>query len=166
MGRANLSPEELDAEPLGSIASPPVAELIDETNVPSNNFFAEMLLKRLGADAQASAGPAIAARPRSSGSPPRLGAKINASDGSGLSRRNSASPADVGELLVEVARDGEDAAAFRESLPVAGREGTLADRMDGTAAEGNCAAKTGTLDNVSALSGYCNTAGTRSPSRS
>ena len=48
-----------------------------------------------------------------------------------------------------------DAAAFRGSLPVAGREGTLAGRMEGTAAEGECAAKTGTLDDVSALSGYC-----------
>jgi D-alanyl-D-alanine carboxypeptidase/D-alanyl-D-alanine-endopeptidase (penicillin-binding protein 4) len=50
---------------------------------------------------------------------------------------------------------GEQAAAFTESLAVAGRDGTLADRMRGTAAEGNCAGKTGTLDGVSALSGYC-----------
>ena len=45
--------------------------------------------------------------------------------------------------------------AFRESLPLAGREGTLAGRMRGTAAEGKCRAKTGTLSDVSALSGYC-----------
>ena len=44
-------------------------------------------------------------------------------------------------------------------MPVAGREGTVADRMRGTAAEGNCATKTGTLDGVSALSGYCSAHG-------
>ena len=50
-------------------------------------------------------------------------------------------------------------AAFRKSLPLAGREGTLADRMRGTAAEGDCRAKTGTLNAVSALSGYCHAGG-------
>jgi len=49
-----------------------------------------------------------------------------------------------------------DHAVYRHSLPLAGREGTLSGRMRGTAAEGNCRAKTGTLNLVSALSGYCN----------
>ena len=54
-----------------------------------------------------------------------------------------------------MAEPGAAAQAFRGSLPVAGREGTVADRMEGTAAEGNCATKTGTLSDVAALSGYC-----------
>ena len=41
------------------------------------------------------------------------------------------------------------------SLPTAGVDGTLDDRMRGSAAQGNCHAKTGTLTGVSALSGYC-----------
>jgi D-alanyl-D-alanine carboxypeptidase/D-alanyl-D-alanine-endopeptidase (penicillin-binding protein 4) len=45
-------------------------------------------------------------------------------------------------------------AAFRDSLPVAGRDGTLEKRMRGTAAEGNVTAKTGTLSLVNALAGY------------
>jgi D-alanyl-D-alanine carboxypeptidase/D-alanyl-D-alanine-endopeptidase (penicillin-binding protein 4) len=45
--------------------------------------------------------------------------------------------------------------AYRTSLPLAGREGTVAGRMRGTAAEGNCRTKTGTISGVSALSGYC-----------
>ena len=65
-----------------------------------------------------------------------------------------------------MAADTDSAPAFESSLPVAGREGTVADRMRGTAAEGNCATKTGTLDGVSALSGYCTAGGHRSPSRS
>jgi D-alanyl-D-alanine carboxypeptidase/D-alanyl-D-alanine-endopeptidase (penicillin-binding protein 4) len=45
--------------------------------------------------------------------------------------------------------------ALEASLPVAGRSGTLATRMRGTAAAGHCQAKTGTLSDVSALAGYC-----------
>jgi D-alanyl-D-alanine carboxypeptidase/D-alanyl-D-alanine-endopeptidase (penicillin-binding protein 4) len=43
------------------------------------------------------------------------------------------------------------------SLPVAGRDGTLASRMRRTRAEGNAAAKTGSISNVRALSGYVRT---------
>ncbi len=158
IGRANLTPAQLDQEPLGSVASPTVARLIEETNVPSNNFFAEMLLKRLAATTgkRGTRDRGAALVEQFAGD---AGATVNASDGSGLSRKNSASPEDVGKLLVAVARDGEDAAPMRDSLPVAGREGTLANRMRGTAAEGNCAAKTGTLSEVSALSGYCDAGG-------
>ncbi len=56
--------------------------------------------------------------------------------------------------------DGQDSAAtWIASLPVAGRSGTLRTRMRGTAAAGRCAAKTGTLIGVSALSGYCTSTG-------
>ena len=47
--------------------------------------------------------------------------------------------------------------AFGASLPVAGRSGTLYDRMRRTAARDRCQAKTGTLHDVSALAGYCET---------
>ena len=83
-----------------------------------------------------------------------LGARVRARDGSGLSRRNRAAPKQVGRLLAGML-DHEAEGAFRSSLPVAGREGTLRSRMRGTAAEGRCRAKTGTLSGVSALSGYC-----------
>ena len=99
------------------------------------------------------------APPTSSGSPSRSGTSIQAVDGSGLSRRNSVSPQEVVKLLAAMYRDRTDGPAFESSLPIAGREGTVADRMRGTAAEGNCATKTGTLDGVSALSGYCHAGG-------
>jgi D-alanyl-D-alanine carboxypeptidase/D-alanyl-D-alanine-endopeptidase (penicillin-binding protein 4) len=54
------------------------------------------------------------------------------------------------QLAQEKLRD-----AWIDSLAVAGRTGTVADRMRGTAAAGNCHLKTGTLTRVSALSGYC-----------
>ncbi len=158
VGRANLTDAELSEDPLASVASPPAKALIEETNVPSNNFFAEMLLKRVGATTGKTGtrrrGAAVVEAFSKS-----LGSEVQAVDGSGLSRRNNVSPGEIGDLLVGMTEDGTGAAAFRDSLPVAGREGTVAERMRGTAAEGNCATKTGTLDGVSALSGYCDAGG-------
>lgn len=154
VGHANLSLRTLRRKPLASIGSPTAAKLIEETNVPSNNFFAEMLLKRLGASS-GKRGTRKRGANKVEAFAKSLGVEVRAADGSGLSRRNKASAANVGKLLQRMAEPGSGAAAFRQSLPVAGREGTLANRMRGTAAEGNCAAKTGTLSGVSALSGYC-----------
>ena len=75
-------------------------------------------------------------------------------NGSGLSRANRASPRQVVRLLVAMNRRS-DAATYRRSLPLAGEEGTVAHRMNGTAADGRCRTKTGTLIGVSVLSGYC-----------
>jgi D-alanyl-D-alanine carboxypeptidase/D-alanyl-D-alanine-endopeptidase (penicillin-binding protein 4) len=55
----------------------------------------------------------------------------------------------------------DDFQSFYDSLPIAGRDGTLDDRMRGGAAGGRCRGKTGTLTGVSALSGYCRTRGGR-----
>jgi D-alanyl-D-alanine carboxypeptidase/D-alanyl-D-alanine-endopeptidase (penicillin-binding protein 4) len=49
--------------------------------------------------------------------------------------------------------------AFRETLPVTGRDGTLARRLAGTPAEGRVRAKTGTIDNARAIAGYVDSAG-------
>jgi D-alanyl-D-alanine carboxypeptidase/D-alanyl-D-alanine-endopeptidase (penicillin-binding protein 4) len=115
-----------------------------------------MLLKRLGAEGGKRGTRKRGAR-KVEAFARSLQIKINAVDGSGVSRRNHVAAEEVGKLLVEMAglNEEDEAAAFSDSLPVAGREGTVADRMRGTAAEGNCAAKTGTLSDASALSGYC-----------
>ena len=158
VGRANLPPATLESEPLAAIASPTVAKLIEETNVPSNNFFAEMLLKRLAATSGRK-GTRRRGNDKVETFAASVGTAVESVDGSGLSRKNRVSPEHVGQLLVAMAKDEQNAAAFRDSLPIAGREGTVADRMRGTAAEGNCATKTGTLSDVSALSGYCDAGG-------
>ena len=76
-------------------------------------------------------------------------------NGSGLARSNTASPKQVAELLVYMRKEDAEKRAFYDSLAIAGETGTLSDRMRNTAAEGRCHAKTGTIDGVSALSGYC-----------
>lgn len=78
-------------------------------------------------------------------------------DGSGLTRRNRVSPQTVVRLLQALDGDPAVSPILRASLPQAGRTGTLARRMRGTAAVGRCAAKTGTIDGVTALAGFCTT---------
>ncbi|MBA3305322.1 MAG: D-alanyl-D-alanine carboxypeptidase, partial [Thermoleophilaceae bacterium] len=73
---------------------------------------------------------------------------------SGLSRGNRASPVRVAKLLSAL-RERDEFPAFFDSLSIAGRDGTLGTRMRSGPAHGNCRGKTGTLSNVSAVSGYC-----------
>ncbi len=80
-------------------------------------------------------------------------------DGSGYSRENRLSADLLVAALRSCAAEGAAYAALRDSLPVAGQDGTLAGRMRGTAAAGRVSAKTGTLPRVSCLSGYVEGAG-------
>jgi D-alanyl-D-alanine carboxypeptidase/D-alanyl-D-alanine-endopeptidase (penicillin-binding protein 4) len=141
------------AKPLASVRSPTMSRLVEMTNVYSNNFFAEMLVKllgaRFGAAGTTAAGTEVVERfARGSGS------AIQAVDGSGLTRGNRASPFAVVRLLqaMRASTVGEE---FIQDLALTGQEGTVADRTEGTAAYGRCRTKTGTLTGVSALSGYC-----------
>jgi len=139
--------------PLGQVSSPSVSSLITATNKPSNNFYAEMLLKRLAAHPDGGGTTARGAR-LAERFAHRLGSDVDMNDGSGLSRADRSAPRNVGRLLVAMTHRA-GGTAFRHSLAVAGRDGTLRDRMRGTPAAGRCFAKTGTLSDVSALSGYC-----------
>jgi D-alanyl-D-alanine carboxypeptidase/D-alanyl-D-alanine-endopeptidase (penicillin-binding protein 4) len=142
------------AKTVAVVHSPPIDSLVNNTDVYSNNFFAEMLLKLVGAEfgsgGTTAAGAAVVeefAHGRGTG--------IHAVDGSGLTRGNRASPRQVVRLLQAMRATpvvGED---FVEDLALAGHEGTVAARMEGTAADGRCRVKTGTLTGVSNLSGYC-----------
>ena len=157
VGRAKLSDRALGHQPLAAVSSPRMSTLVMATNRPSNNFFAEMLLKRLGASATTKGTTSRGAH-RAEHFAAELGASVRLQNGSGLSRGNQASPKSLGDLLRAMDRRPEHL-AFRRSLPLAGHQGTLGSRMRGTAADGDCRAKTGTLSDVSALSGYCHAAG-------
>jgi len=141
------------AEVLASVDSPPMARLAALTNKPSDNLFAEMLIKAIGWQASrrgTTASGAAAVR----GFVRRLGAGARIVDGSGLSRGDRATPRRVVELLTSMQARAEFDAFFA-SLAVAGRDGTLSDRMRRGPARNHCRGKTGTLTDVSALSGYC-----------
>jgi D-alanyl-D-alanine carboxypeptidase/D-alanyl-D-alanine-endopeptidase (penicillin-binding protein 4) len=79
-------------------------------------------------------------------------------DGSGLSRLNFVSASAITTILRAMARSPELFAPFEATLPIAGRDGTIAGRLKATRAEGNAIAKTGTLRSVRSLSGYVRTA--------
>jgi D-alanyl-D-alanine carboxypeptidase/D-alanyl-D-alanine-endopeptidase (penicillin-binding protein 4) len=155
-GKTGLSPTPAGATVLARSRSIPVSALIAATNVPSDNFYAEMLLKGLGATfggAGSTAAGAAVVRAEAA----KFGASPRVVDGSGLSRADHTSPRQVVALLRGV--DATDqGAAFVSSLPLAGRSGTLSTRMRGTPAQGRCRAKTGTLIGVSNLAGICTTA--------
>jgi D-alanyl-D-alanine carboxypeptidase/D-alanyl-D-alanine-endopeptidase (penicillin-binding protein 4) len=80
-------------------------------------------------------------------------------DGSGLSRADRTTARQVIRLLERMHDQPDVRDAWSSSLAVVGRSGTLRKRMRGTAAQGACRAKTGTLIGVSTLAGVCDAAG-------
>ena len=141
------------AKRISLLRSPQVSDLIAMTNIPSDNFIAEMLVKNLGARF-GGAGTTSAGAEVMRSFLRRFGLSPKISDGSGLSRANRTSPREVVALLTAM-HNNPQRAAFENSLAVAGRSGTLAGRMNGSAAEGRCRGKTGALSDVSGLSGLC-----------
>ena len=144
------------AKTIAFVDSRPIGEMAQYINVPSNNFAAEMLFRELGAryrDEGSLAAGADAVRDTLDD----FGVRPRIVDGSGLSRRNRATPREVVRLLERMHRQ-DVAGTFRASLAVAGVTGTVKARMRRTAAAGACNVKTGTLRLVSALAGYCRTA--------
>lgn len=139
--------------------SPPLWEIVEKINKVSQNLYAELLLRTLGAHFH-EIGNA------------RYGIEVVKEflqdigidteqflmyDGSGLSRLNMVTPAHIVKLL-RFMRNHDYGDYFYKSLPIAGGEGTLKNRMQHTAAEGNVKAKTGFVGHVRALSGYVATA--------
>jgi D-alanyl-D-alanine carboxypeptidase/D-alanyl-D-alanine-endopeptidase (penicillin-binding protein 4) len=147
------------APPLVVYRSPPLSVLALRLMKTSQNQYAETLLKTVGSaagTATAAGGRAsVAARLQSWGVAP---ADLIQRDGSGLSRYDYVTADALATVLVHVDRDSSLRARFEASLPIAGRDGTLSNRMKGTAAEGNARAKTGSMSNVRGLSGYVTTA--------
>jgi len=135
----------------------------------SNNGHAELLTKAMGrAKTPGSAGSWSTGLAAATGALKAIGvdtSRITMGDGSGLSRRDWLTPAQIATLL-QVAQSRSWFATWYAALPIAGDPaplvgGTLASRMRGTPAEGNLHGKTGTLSGVNALSGYVTDKGGR-----
>ncbi|TAF99077.1 MAG: D-alanyl-D-alanine carboxypeptidase/D-alanyl-D-alanine-endopeptidase, partial [Oscillatoriales cyanobacterium] len=162
-------PRNLNQE-LAFVESPPLAELVKETNRESNNLYAEVLLRLLGkiTGSLPVSQTVIGKMPVPQEDTGEIGLKelkialtqlgVNPNsyilaDGSGLSRHNLISP----EALVQTLRlmaNSPTGSIYRASLPVAGDSGTLKNRINTTSNRVILQAKTGTLSGVSALSGY------------
>ena len=162
---------------VAKLESPPFAQIAAKTMKPSQNMFTETILWTLGEERGAPrmsdipTGAKLYPNPRPDSTELGLSAvkaflkDIGAADdgiiqydGSGLSRHDLITPSAVVTLYTYMVKHSKNAQAWRESLTIAGVDGTLANRLKGTAAEANFRGKTGTIDQVSALSGYMTTA--------
>jgi D-alanyl-D-alanine carboxypeptidase/D-alanyl-D-alanine-endopeptidase (penicillin-binding protein 4) len=145
------------ARELAEVESAPLATLVKLTNKPSDNLYAETIARLLGGKGTMRAGVKAALRFGA-----RLGVKAEIHTGSGSFPYPKSTPRQLVKLLVAL-RKLPTFPALKASLPVAGRDGTLADRMRNGPAEGRCQAKTGSnfarvqSEQASVLSGYCRT---------
>jgi D-alanyl-D-alanine carboxypeptidase/D-alanyl-D-alanine-endopeptidase (penicillin-binding protein 4) len=156
-GRYGAASTPPGATQLAQVNSPTIAQLLALTLPPSDNYFAETLVKDLGARyggaGTTAAGASVVRQTVAS----LLAIHPHVIDGSGLSGSNRTSPYEVADLLVELA-SAPIGPVLRGELAIAGHTGTLATRMRHTGASGRCQGKTGTLTGVSNLVGYCTTA--------
>ena len=154
--RVVLGVADPSAEQLATTASAPLSRIVAYMNRESDNFTAELLLKQLGAvddgRGTSAAGAEAVRRALHDAAIPVAGVRIV--DGSGLSSLNRLTAAAVIGILVVAWHDPEIRPAFMRSLAVAGVNGTLEDRLERPPARGAVLAKTGTLAESSALSGY------------
>ena len=172
---SNIKPDKTQIE-IAKLESPPFREIAPKIMKPSQNMFTETVLWTLGEQSRMSTTSTMAAEtmrePEPDSSPlgltivkgflKQIGLADDAiiqHDGSGMSRHDLITPEAVVRLYTFMAKESANAQAWRDSLTIGGVDGTLANRFRGTAAAGNIRGKTGTIDQVSALSGYLTTAG-------
>lgn len=155
-GRALTGTADAAAVPLATIESVPLTLVLRFMDHESDNFTAEMLLKQLGAGSglqgTTAAGAQAVLQLLAEQQIPLTGVRIV--DGSGLSRLDRLTTEAVVAMLRSSWLDEDLRELLIDALPVAGRSGTLDSRMRGTVAAGRVRAKTGTLNQASALSGY------------
>ena len=154
-GRAVMGRTPASAVVLAEHLSLPLAQYLSRMNKPSDNLLAECLVRLTGTNEDAAVSYEIG-HARETAFLQTLGLDTSALgmvDGCGVGRRNFITARAVAGLLVGMHRK-PDWRVWYDSLPVAGVDGTLKSRMKGTAAANNVHAKTGTLGQVRALSGY------------
>jgi serine-type D-Ala-D-Ala carboxypeptidase/endopeptidase (penicillin-binding protein 4) len=145
-----------------AVESVPLREILPMLLKPSQNQIAEAFLRTLGLEGTgigtADSGRRVVERQFAEWKIAPDGFVVR--DGSGLSRSDYLSPEAIIGIL-DVMRRSPHFDLFYQSLPIAGVDGTIGNRMKGTPAESNLHAKTGTLQMVRSLSGYVYTADRR-----
>jgi D-alanyl-D-alanine carboxypeptidase/D-alanyl-D-alanine-endopeptidase (penicillin-binding protein 4) len=137
--------------------SRPLSELLPSLGKDSDNFYAETLLKAMGgalrgAPATSAAGAELAVAWLKEIGAWDAGTRIT--NGSGLFDSNRLSPRTLARLLTSAWRDPALGLGFASQLAIGGVDGTLKDRFRPYASRQAVLAKTGTLKDVVALSGY------------
>jgi D-alanyl-D-alanine carboxypeptidase/D-alanyl-D-alanine-endopeptidase (penicillin-binding protein 4) len=138
---------------IATFRSAPLSEIAVRLMKVSQNLYAETLLMTMSEGRPATAAAGLAGV-QAVLTPWGVSEGLILRDGSGLTRYDYVTSEALVRILTHVDRDPRLRDPFEASLPVAGRDGTLANRMKGTAAEGNARGKTGSLSNVRALSGF------------
>lgn len=165
---------------LGAVESQPMREINVAVQKPSQNLYTDLILAHIGGLAQERArtnGDSASLTNRDEtliGTPTseelgvreldkflvKVGVKrgdVRFEEGAGLSRNNLATPNATIALLTFMSRHAE-AGSYYDALPIAGKDGTLRNRMKNTRAAENVHAKTGTLRWANSISGYVTTA--------
>lgn len=148
---------------IAKLESPQFREIAAKTMKPSQNLYTETILWTMGEQSRTSGSIVDSSN---------LGINVVKGflssigvidgvvqyDGSGLSRHNLIAPAALVTLYNYMSKQSRNSQAWRDSLTIGGVDGTLGKRFKGTAAFDNMRGKTGTMDQVSTLSGYVTTA--------
>src|SRR4051794_16536887 len=161
-GRVKRGEVPTSAVLIQSYDSPALAEIVRDMNKVSSNFIAEMLIKTLGAELKGTPGSWPKGLEVAEDLLAELGLPRGTyvlKNGSGLNDTNRFTPRQMALLLQAVWKRFPVAAEFISSLGIAARDGTMRLRMEGTDAAGRLRAKTGTLERVTALSGYVQSLG-------
>lgn len=155
------------ANEIAKLESPPFSVIAAQTLKPSQNLYAELILRTLG---KLTAAPLTMASLAQTSE--NLGVEavktflktagirpdsLVLDDGSGLSRSDMVTAESTVQLLTFMSKH-RHATVFRDALSIAGVDGTLRNRMKGTAAENNLRAKTGSLSSAASIGGYVTTA--------
>jgi serine-type D-Ala-D-Ala carboxypeptidase/endopeptidase (penicillin-binding protein 4) len=155
-GPPAAAPANPAAPELAAIESPPLSQIVTHINSYSSNLGAELLLKRLGvlgaADGSTAAGATVVQSQLTERGIPTVG--LDVVDGSGLSDNDRVSCLTLAAILNRAGPDSPLAA----SLAIGGKRGSLQARFDQTPADERLLAKTGTLNDVLALSGFVRSA--------
>ena len=145
-----------DGVGLASVESPPLATILRWMDRVSDNFTSELVLKQLGTlvanPGTTARGAAYVSQTLAAAEVPLTGVRIV--DGTGLSVLDRVTARELAAILEAAWANPDVGPVLFASLPVAGVNGTLSDRMRRPPARGNVVAKTGTTQNASALSGY------------
>jgi D-alanyl-D-alanine carboxypeptidase/D-alanyl-D-alanine-endopeptidase (penicillin-binding protein 4) len=139
-------------------SSPPLEAIVSRANYKSINLYCEAMLKAIAMESSGEQGSTEQGIKQIQKLWQSKGLSMNGTtlvDGSGLSEANRVTAEFMAQMLTTAAKENKASfKAFYDSIPVAGRTGSMKNRLKGTAAEQRLRAKSGTLEGVRALAGY------------